>query len=220
MRSPRSPSCCHLKGLAMTTRHWLSPTRFPLGITPTAWRQRSILPYCSWTIPMMSWSSPQAGEKCMLPLRCRPLCHLGSKTALLEPLCKQLHQRLPATFTSQHSDMGQGLGQGEGSCWLPLQPLISAPNICVQPSSHTHPLVQQALPEDVARPPVQQTQRALTPPGPVGILAQGPCRILQFSWPVKDRDWHKPSYDLIVPPVCSIHGFSAALPMRAMISLP
>lgn len=122
---------------------------------------------------------------------------LGIKITLLE-LLKQLPQLPPAALTSQYSRMGQ-------SGVMLSFPM--APHICSH-HPHTHLLspMQQVLSGDGACPPSQQTQQdADSSLGPAGILALGLPHILQFSWPADDGDWHKPSYDLIVLPGCSIH---------------
>lgn len=186
--------------------------------------ERNSHDYRTWSLPSRShWELyPQPGIKASLlsctahrqPPRClrvtgpqqgRNACFshtagqfaLGIKITLLE-LLKQLPQLLPAALTSQYSRMGQ-------SGVMLSFPM--APHICSH-HPHTHLLspMQQVLSGDGACPPSQQTQQdADSSLGPAGILALGLPHILQFSWPADDGDWHKPSYDLIVLPGCSIH---------------
>lgn len=191
-----------LENISRGHRHISSLPPFPLGITSTMWHQVSCaLTRCSWTtimVPQCSWGT-QAGEKCMPPPLCRPLCHLGSRAAPVKSAAPVPTATLPSHNRGWAGERDHAMLSSSRAA------PIRSPHLC-------RDLFPTLSPLHGALSPGQG--ETWTPLGPARIPSQSPHHILRFSRPVDDRDWHSPPLDLLAPPEPNIHGFSAIVPSK------
>lgn len=92
------------------------------------------------------------------------------------------------------------LGQEEDPCLSFCVPHICSQHLGTSWSNHdTPPTRPQAVILPVALPAHQASRHNETrlPSGPAGILAQCLHHSLRIPWPVNERAWLRPSYDLI-----------------------